>query len=215
MNNSQGFCFVQVWNSLADALPAAQRVCYWGKCVTPGWATEHVPLSLSSVLLVLCVIMDPVFALRSSFLSTHPRRRRKGTPFCLPSMWGVSWLSKFTFRMNKYSIWFQVGISSAPVGPSWSAVTSAHSLERWGYPSQTTRLKTASWPWRRASWGCPSTPACWSMPSWSGGWGESLNLPLTRHTLQTPEVSICSQVATPPTPRSSSGDVHRWEDSWG
>lgn len=162
--------------------------------------------------------MDPVFAVRSSFLSTHPQRRRKRTLLCLPSMWGVSWLSKFTFRMTKYSTRW-VRIISALAGSGWSAISSALCLERWGCPSPITRLKTASWPWRRASWGCLSTPACWSLPSWSGGWGELLNLPLTQRTLQTPEVSVCSQVVTPLTspwiPGSSSGDVHRWEDDWG
>ena len=42
----------------------------------------------------------------------------------------------------------------------------------WQCPSRTTRLRTASWPWQRASSGCPWTRACWSSPSWSGDWGE-------------------------------------------
>lgn len=104
-----------------------------------------------------------------------------------------------------------VGISSAPVGAGWSAVSSVLSLERWACPSQITRLKTASWQWRRASWGCPLTPACWSLPSWSGGWGESPNLPLRRRFLQTPEV--CSHLC--PYRAGGAGGVHRWEYSWG
>lgn len=47
--------------------------------------------------------------------------------------------------------------------------------EPWGFPSPTTHSKTASWPWQRASWGCQSTPVCWSTPSWSGDSGESLD----------------------------------------
>lgn len=47
-------------------------------------------------------------------------------------------------------------------------------LEPWGYPSQTIHLKTASWPWQKASSDCQSTPVCWSMPSSSGDWGKSL-----------------------------------------
>lgn len=43
-----------------------------------------------------------------------------------------------------------------------------------GYPSQTIHLKTASWPWQKASSDCQSTPVCWSMPSSSEDWGESL-----------------------------------------
>lgn len=57
----------------------------------------------------------------------------------------------------------------------WCVVSSTLCSEPWGYPLQTIRLKTASWPWQRANWDCRSTPVCWNMPSWSGDWGESLD----------------------------------------
>lgn len=54
------------------------------------------------------------------------------------------------------------------------AVSSVLCSGPWGYPSRTIHLKTASWPWQKANWDCQSTPVCWSMPSSSGDWGESL-----------------------------------------
>lgn len=68
-----------------------------------------------------CFTMDAVFAVCSSFLSTPPQRRRKGTPRSSPSTCGVSWLSKFPFQLNTSSsewdlwLWLIYRLRRAPL----------------------------------------------------------------------------------------------------
>lgn len=170
------FC-VQVWNLVADALPALQRVCDWGTLELP-WAKRHaVPLSSPPIsaslwmLLLLCAVPSCLHPLRGG--EKEPRAFRHQRAACHG-------------EVSSHFKWIQAPVNKT-CGSGWSTGSAALPSERWGCPSQITRLKTASWPWRRASWGCQSTPACWSMPSWSGGWGESLNLPLTQHARQHPQ----------------------------
>lgn len=146
--------------------------------IAPHWAKEGVgPLSLPSIsaslwmLLLLSAVPSCLHTLRGG--EKEPRSFRHQRAACHG-------------EVSSHFEWIQVPVNKTRRS-GWSTVSSALPSERWGCPSQITRLKTASWPWRRASWGCQSTPACWSMPSWSGGWGESLNRPLTQHAQQHPQ----------------------------
>lgn len=111
------FC-VQVWNLVADALPALQRVCDWGTFELPSSRLTERSFIIASN---QCITMDAVFAVCSSFLSTPPQRRRKGTPRSSPSTCGVSWRSKFPFQMNTsssewdLSLWLIYRLCRAPL----------------------------------------------------------------------------------------------------
>lgn len=130
-----------------------------------------------------------LFCLYSSFPYILLQRRRKRILLSLLSMWDKSWPSKsdiwplcrlccthcvldIVTAQNSQLLYLLCRPRFVWFTPTWWCPLIVSPSELWACPSQTIHLKTASWPWLRASWSCQSTPVCWSLPGSSGGWGE-------------------------------------------